>query len=182
MYTSRVIFSRLVLLNGMSGSFMRAVGSKGSALGQFNFPRSVKAVAIGAEKWLIVADTGSFSSYCPSLIACLSFESRAGNHRVQVFRASDGSCLKAFGSKGSGNGFFSSPFGVAVDGKGNIIVADTENHRVQVLRISDGECLRIIGSRGSGNGQFESPRDVAVDASGRIIVTDAGNNRLQIFK
>ena len=115
----------------------------------------------------------SFVSHCPS---------RAGNHRVQVLRASDGSCLRAFGSKGSGAGFFSSPFGVALDGKGYFVVADTENHRVQVLRLSDGMCLRTIGSRGSANGQFESPRDVAVDSTGRIIVTDAGNNRIQIFK
>jgi hypothetical protein len=37
---------------------VRSLGSKGSATGQFNFPRSVKAVTIGSEKHLIVADTG----------------------------------------------------------------------------------------------------------------------------
>lgn len=155
---------------------MRSVGSKGSGAGQFNFPRSIKAITIGTEKQLIVADTGNPFCLCP-----LPFPLSPGNHRVQVLRASDGVCLRAFGSKGSGNGNFSSPFGVALDRNGDVVVADTENHRVQVLRFSDGACLRTIGSRGSGNGQFESPRDVAVDLNGRIIVTDAGNNRLQFF-
>jgi hypothetical protein len=50
--------SRLVLLSGMSGSFVRSIGSKGNAGGQFNFPRSIKAITVGAEKLLIVADTG----------------------------------------------------------------------------------------------------------------------------
>jgi DNA-binding beta-propeller fold protein YncE len=171
-----VLFSRLVLLNGMSGSFMRSLGSKGSSAGQFNFPRSIKAVTIGTEQQLIVADTGNSCRFCRP-----PFSLSPGNHRVQVLRASDGVCLRAFGSKGSSNGNFSSPFGVALDRNGDVVVADTENHRVQVLRFSDGACLRTIGSRGSGNGQFESPRDVAVDLNGRIIVTDAGNNRLQFF-
>jgi hypothetical protein len=51
--------SRLVLLSGMSGSFVRSIGSKGNAGGQFNFPRSIKAITVGAEKLLIVADTGT---------------------------------------------------------------------------------------------------------------------------
>ena len=53
-----MLCSRLVLLNGTSGSFIRSIGNKGSAAGQFNFPRSIKAVTIGSEMQLIVADTG----------------------------------------------------------------------------------------------------------------------------
>ncbi len=73
---------------------------------------------------------------------------------MQVIRPSDGACLRTTGSEGSGAGHFDSPHGVAFDGAGHIIVADSLNHRVQVLRCSDGSHVRTIGSQGSGNGHF----------------------------
>jgi tripartite motif-containing protein 71 len=53
---------------------------------------------------------------------------------VQVLRYSDGSHVRTIGSFGSGNGQFNDPHGgIAIDGNGRIVVADTCNHRVQVL-------------------------------------------------
>ena len=48
------------------------------------------------------------------------------NHRIQKF-SSDGTFLATWGSYGSGNGQFYYPGGVAVDGSGNVYVADTGN-------------------------------------------------------
>jgi DNA-binding beta-propeller fold protein YncE len=45
---------------------------------------------------------------------------------VQQF-GPDGLFICAFGTKGSGNGQFLSPHGVAVDSVGNIVVADSHN-------------------------------------------------------
>ncbi len=50
---------------------------------------------------------------------------------LQVYNA-DGEFLFKFGSHGEGNGQFTAPTGVAVDGNGNIIVADWGNSRIQV--------------------------------------------------
>ena len=54
------------------------------------------------------------------------------NHRVQVFSA-DGEFLTKWGTLGSGDGQFSSPFGVAVAPSGKIYIADHVNGRVQVF-------------------------------------------------
>lgn len=53
---------------------------------------------------------------------------------VQVF-SPEGEFLLKFGSNGEGNGQFNAPTGVAVDGNGNIIVADWGNSRIQVLKV-----------------------------------------------
>jgi DNA-binding beta-propeller fold protein YncE len=119
--------------------FLRIFGSEGSSNGQFKYPSSM---AWDHQGNVVVADTD--------------------NHRLQVIRLSDGTCLRTIGSEGSGAGQFNRPFGVAFDSAGHIIVADADNHRVQVLRYSDGSHVRTIGSKGSGNGQFKYPCSVAV--------------------
>jgi hypothetical protein len=53
---------------------------------------------------------------------------------VQVLRYSDGSHVRTIGSRGSGNGQFSYPFGVLIDGQGRIIASDSWNHRIQLLQ------------------------------------------------
>ena len=54
------------------------------------------------------------------------------NHRVQVFD-STGTHLLSFGSKGSANGQFNSPYGIYIDSVGAVYVADAFNHRIQNL-------------------------------------------------
>jgi tripartite motif-containing protein 2/3/tripartite motif-containing protein 71 len=53
---------------------------------------------------------------------------------VQVLRYSDGSHVRTIGSKGSGNGQFSYPYGVLIDGQGRIIVSEYGNYRIQLLQ------------------------------------------------
>ena len=62
------------------------------------------------------------------------FAADSYNHRVQVFSPT-GAFLASWGTKGSGDGQFIVPEGVAVDTAGNVYVADTHNHRVQVFDI-----------------------------------------------
>ena len=86
----------------------------------------------------------------------------------------------AFGTKGSGNGQFSSPRDVATDSAGNVWVADSENSRVEELN-AEGVFVRAFGSAGTGNGQFKVIDGIAVDSKGDVWVTDAGNARIQEF-
>jgi hypothetical protein len=52
------------------------------------------------------------------------------NHRIQKFTG-DGSFLSLWGSSGTGNGQFFSPFHLFVATNGDVFVADSENHRIQ---------------------------------------------------
>ena len=72
------------------------------------------------------------------------------------------------------------PYGVAINQRGEVIVAECDGHCVSVFSPS-GEKLRTFGTRGSGQGQFWSPCGVAVDGEWNILVADSGNHRIQKF-
>ena len=65
--------------------------------------------------------------------------------------------VRMWGGAGNGTGQFEGPGGMAVDGSGNVYVADGGNDRVQKFR-ADGEFLTMWGSEGNSAGQFDSPR------------------------
>src|SRR5205809_4696198 len=85
------------------------------------------------------------------------------------------------GGKGSGRGQFDSPTGIAVDGSGNVLVADTGNGRIEQFSPT-GAFLSIIGTKGSGQGQLGQPNGIAIDRVGNIYVADAGNHRVLTLK
>lgn len=77
---------------------------------------------------------------------------------------------------------FESPNGIAIDGTGDLYVADEGNHTIR--KITPAGVVTTLagtaGARGSadGNGadaRFDSPAAVAVDASGNVYVADLGN-------
>ena len=71
------------------------------------------------------------------------------------------------------------PWGVAVNQRGGVIVAEVK-HCVSIFTPT-GEKLRSFGSKGSGHGKFNGPRGVAVDDNGNILVVDQDNHRIQKF-
>lgn len=80
---------------------------------------------------------------------------------------------------GTGHGRPCTPEGgLAVDGQGNIYVADTGNNRIDKLA-PDGTLLAEWGTKGTAPGQFDGPRGVAVDSQGNLCVADSGNDRIQ---
>ena len=72
------------------------------------------------------------------------------------------------------------PWGVAVNQRGEIIVAENSGHCISILSPS-GEKIRTFGSKGSAKGQFNVPCGVAVDSDGNILVVDRDNHRIQKF-
>ncbi|MGA3171493.1 MAG: choice-of-anchor tandem repeat NxxGxxAF-containing protein [Chthoniobacteraceae bacterium] len=79
------------------------------------------------------------------------------------------------GGSGSGNGSgnsatFDTPNAVAIDGTGNIYVADTGNNLIR--KITGGVVSTFAGT----GGQFNSPEGIAVDGSGNVYVADSGND------
>jgi sugar lactone lactonase YvrE len=85
------------------------------------------------------------------------------------------------GGKGIGRGQFDSPTGIAVDGSGNVLVADTGNGRIEKFSPT-GAFLSIIGTKGNGQAQFAQPNGIATDRVGNIYVADAGNHRVLKLK
>jgi DNA-binding beta-propeller fold protein YncE len=84
------------------------------------------------------------------------------------------------GSSGDGQGEFNHPAAVALDGEGDVYVADSANNRIVKLAAA-GTVLGEWGSYGTGDGRFREPAGVAVDGAGNVYVLDRGNNRVQVF-
>ena len=92
-----------------------------------------------------------------------------------------GDLLASWGSRGTANGQFKYPTGLAISGDGTIFVADPGNDRVQYFT-SKGAFLGKWGSYGSGNGQFDMPFAAAARRTGsRVYVADTRNHRIQYF-
>jgi len=98
--------------------------------------------------------------------------------------------LAGSGSQGSADGTgtaasFYNPSGVAVDGSGNVYVADRSNHLIRKIT-SAGVVTTLAGSgsQGSANGtgtaaSFRLPSGVAVDGSGNVYVADKSNHLIK---
>jgi uncharacterized protein YheU (UPF0270 family) len=91
------------------------------------------------------------------------------------------------------------PNGVAVDGTGNLLIADTTNNRIRVVAARTGTFYGKAMTAGhiytlAGNGQFgfsgdggpataaalNVPFGVTVDASGNLVIADSFNSRIRV--
>ena len=117
------------------------------------------------------------------------------NHRIRKVDSSGNiSTVAGTGTDGfSGDGAaataaqLNQPTGVAVDGSGNLYIADTVNHRIRKVD-SSGNISTVAGTGTdgfSGDGaaataaQLWSPSDVAVDGSGNLYIADKNNRRIR---
>ncbi len=81
---------------------------------------------------------------------------------------------------------FNDPRGLAMNGRGELLVADSGNHSIR--RISpDGSVRTIAGGSASGayvdgsgaDARFSSPRGIAFGGDGLLYITDYGNHRIR---
>jgi len=117
------------------------------------------------------------------------------DHTVRIF-SPDGSLLRTLGEKDqpSDTGYvqgrtpvqhggepFNRVTNVALDGVGDLYVADGYgNARVHKFS-ADGEHLFSWGEPGSGPGEFRLPHGIAIDEDDRVLVADRENSRIQVF-
>jgi len=85
------------------------------------------------------------------------------------------------------NASLDAPAGVALDGAGNLYIADSSNQRIRKVD-ANGIITTVAGNGTSGymgdggaatNGHLTSPNGVALDASGNLYIADYNNNRIR---
>jgi gliding motility-associated-like protein len=115
----------------------------------------------------------------------------AGNNQIK--KITPGGVVTVFAGSGNlgaadGQGTaasFARPWGLTMDGKGNIYVADAGNNLIRMITPS-GVVSTIAGSgsKGANNGissqaTFNNPAGVAVDKAGNVYVVDSDNNLIR---
>jgi len=148
----------------------------GSGAGQFEGPRGV---AVDKNGNVYIADTGNNR-----------IRKITPDGTVTTFAGSDSPGVGGGGlADGQSTGAqFRLPVGVAVDGGGNVYVADTGNNRIRKIT-PDGRVSTIAGSGAAGSGgfadgpaasaRFNAPRGIAVDSAGNVYVADTLNQRIR---
>jgi sugar lactone lactonase YvrE len=79
------------------------------------------------------------------------------------------------------------PFGIAVDVKGNLFIADYQNNRIREVS-TNGIITTVAGNGANGysgdgglatNAMLYYPKDVSVDPCGNLFIADSGNGRIR---
>lgn len=141
---------------GAAFAFVKVMGRRGAAPGQFNQPTTL---AFGPEGWFVVSDSG--------------------NGRVQQFHP-DGRPWRQWSVAGDGKSPLRKPVGVAVGPEGDIWVTDYEADTINRYG-PDGAPAGMFGKPGDGPGEFDAPADVAVTSDGLLAVADFYNHRVQLL-
>jgi len=116
------------------------------------------------------------------------------NNRVREVTASNG-FIQTTAGDGSGDGdggpatsgLLDAPFGVAVDGSGNLFIADTANSVIREVGAATGNITTVAGTFTAGfdgdglalNVDLNNPNGVFVDGSGDIFIADSQNNAIR---
>ena len=142
-----------------NGAYITGWGSNGTGLAEFNCPYQVAYAAVTNNVY--VAD--------------------GGNNLVKVFTPT-GVFVDSIGSgdAGSDDGDLHTPNGVAVDGAGNVYVAEQTNARISKFN-SDFDFVTKWGTLGSEDEEFDLPRGVEIGPDGNVWVADFENDRVQVF-
>jgi len=117
------------------------------------------------------------------------YVSEYSNHRIRKITPTGqvttlAGSTRGYADGGGTNARFDSPEAVAVDGSGNLYVADAQNHRIRKIT-PEGVVSTLAGSTpgyadGSGSAaKFHGPNSVAIDGSGNLYVFDWNNFRIR---
>jgi NHL repeat len=110
----------------------------------------------------------------------------SGNGTIYTVAGTGAAGFSGDGGKAA-SAALNTPAGLAVDGAGNLYIADTGNHRIR--KVSPAGVITTIAGTGSGGfsgdggpataAQLFSPVGIALDGRGGLYVADLGNNRVR---
>ncbi|MGC1967209.1 MAG: choice-of-anchor D domain-containing protein [Candidatus Acidiferrales bacterium] len=131
------------------------------------------AVAVDSSNNLYIADTDN------AVIRKVD-----GNHNITTII---GNNQYGFGGDGGPalQATLTNPFGVAVDGTGDVWVADYWNNRIRMYSAATGIFNSVVGNGSvydglaATSGSLYFPRGPALDSQGNLYITDEGNNRIR---
>lgn len=143
-----------------NGKWLRNIGRKGRGTGEFYYPTDIAFFADGR---LLIAD--------------------AYNNRLQIFN-SEAKPIAAWGFRWKYllglNSALRVPSGVAINARGETIVADSANHRIVLLSPEgdfQGELKLTIK-----NSSSYSPEKIAIGRDGRVFVADTADDKILVLK
>ncbi|MDX6534952.1 MAG: tripartite motif-containing protein 71 [Gaiellales bacterium] len=183
--------NRLTEFNPTSGAPTgRKMGAVGTGANQLHWPFGIAGTgadlvvadtfnnriqrwntATGLTSWTYTAVTGPKDV---AVAAGFVFVADTNANRVLKLNAGNGQLVDMFGS-------LHNPQGIAVDGSGNIWVADTNWNRL-VQYSPAGVFLQSFGGQaaGSGNDQFRLPTKIEI-VGNTMYVADTFNDRIQVY-
>jgi len=116
-----------------------------------------------------------------------------GNHRLCRYDPATGNVTTLAGTGAAG--FHDGPGGtaqcnhprsLAVDGNGNVLVAEWSNHRIRCFDTTTNNVSTLAGTGTTGfqdgpagTAQFNNPSGLAIDGDGNVLVADVGNHRIR---
>ncbi len=138
------------------------------------------AVAVDVEGNVFVAD--SFNNRIRRVDARTGMITTVAGMGYQGFSGDGGLATEAK---------LNSPGGVALDSKGNLLIADTFNHRIRIVDHRTGIISTLVGSGIQGSAgddglairaQLSEPNGISVDLVGNLLIADTANHRIRLVE
>ncbi len=175
--------NRVRRIDALTGNISTIAGSGTSGSCCDNGPASganivaPSGTAVDASGNLLIAESGGHAI-------------RRVDAATQVITTVAGSGVPGFSGDGGvpAAASLNSPGAVAVDGSGNVYIADTGNHRVRRIDIATGKIDTFAGNGSAafaGDGgpaasaSLSNPGGLAFDAAGNLVIADTGNDRVR---
>jgi len=174
-----------------TGSFSEATNSGAPANEELNDPSSVRTDAVGD---VVIADTYDNAVRFIPATSGTYFGVAMTAHTIYPV-AGDG--VQYYGGNGGlgTSAYLNLPGGAAIDGSGDVALADTQNNVIRFVPKTSGTYFGVSMTAGdiynvagnttsgySGNGgaatsaELKTPGNVAFDSSGDLVITDSGNS------